>query len=434
MNSVWQTTQKMPSFPALCGDAKTDVLIVGGGMAGLLTAYMLEQAGVDYLLIEAKEICSGVTRNTTAKITSQHGLIYSRLFRIFGADYARAYWQANEAAIEKYRRLCSDIDCGFEEKSNFVYSLGDASAVMDEMNVLKRLGIPAVYTTRTSLPFTVKGAVEFRNQAQFNPLEFASAVAKGLNIREHTKAVEFRGDTVVTDGGSVTAKKIIVATHFPIINKHGGYFLKMYQNRSYVIALENAQRVDGMYIDSAESGFSFRDYGDLLLLGGGSHRTGKQGEGWSALEAFAKKHYPRSEVKFRWAAQDCITLDGSAYAGRYGKNTSNLYAVTGFNKWGMTLSMAAAEAVCDAVLGKKNEYEWAFNPSRRIFKPQLLSNIRESAANIFTLSKPRCPHLGCALKWNPHEHSWDCPCHGSRFSEDGALLDNPSTDDLKRNE
>lgn len=433
MESLWKSTQEMPSFPKLCGDVKTDVLIVGGGMAGILTAHMLRQAGVDYMLVEAKEICSGVTQNTTAKITSQHGVVYSRLSEIFGAEFARMYWQANEDALEKYRLMCRDIPCDFEEKSSFVYSAGKEDSVMTELNALKRLRIPASYVGTTSLPFPVKGAIEFKNQAQFHPLKFAAAVARELNIREHTKAREFKGDTVVTDCGSITASKIIIATHFPVINKHGGYFMKMYQNRSYVIALENAQRVDGMYLDGRQGGLSFRDYGDLLLIGGGSHRTGKEGGGWAAPEDFAAKYYPRANIRYRWAAQDCITLDGSAYAGRYGKNTPNLYAVTGFNKWGMTLSMAAATVLCDAVLGKKNPYDAVFNPARRMFRPQLLSNIRESAANIFTLSKPRCPHLGCALKWNPSEHSWDCPCHGSRFSEDGALLDNPSTDDMKHN-
>lgn len=430
MNPVWKNTQKMPSFPRLESSIKTDILIIGGGMAGILTAFMLERAGADYLLIEKDEICSGVTQNTTAKITSQHGLIYSKLTDVYGSDYARMYWQANEEALEKYRQLCRDIPCDFEEKSNYIYSVGNPQSLSNEINALKNLGIPASYTRKTPLPFSVEGAVEFRNQAQFNPLEFASEIAKNLNIREHTSAREFRGNTVVTNGGSITAKKIIVATHFPIINKHGAFFLKMHQNRSYAVAIENAQDVDGMYLDEAENGLSFRNYGNLLLIGGGSHKTGKPSDGWNSLEAFAEKYYPDSKIKYRWAAQDCITLDGSAYIGRYGKDTANLYVATGFNKWGMTLSMVSAMMLCDAVTEKKNRYEMIFNPSRKVWHPQLFENICEAATNIFTFSKPRCPHLGCALKWNKQERSWDCPCHGSRFSQDGKLLDNPSTDDL----
>lgn len=431
MNSVWKNTQKMPSFPKLDGDIKTEVLIVGGGMAGVLTAFMLKEAGVDYLLVEQNEICSGITGNTTAKITSQHGLIYNKLLGTYGEDYARMYWQANEDAIEKYRSLCHDIPCGFEEKSNFVYSVGNNENILREMNALKKLGIPASYTAETPLPFSVKGAVEFKNQAQFNPMKFVSSIAEGLNIREHTRVKEFGKGVVTTDSGRISAKNIIIATHFPIINKHGVFFLKMYQSRSYVIAVENAQNVGGMYLDEADGGFSFRNYGDLLLIGGGSHKTGKPSEGWKSLEDFAKKYYPDSEIKYRWAAQDCMTLDGSSYIGRYAKDAKSLYVATGFNKWGMTQSMVAAQLLCDMITKKKNRYEEIFNPSRTVFHPQLFKNIVEAGTNIFTFSKPRCPHLGCALKWNKHERSWDCPCHGSRFSEDGKLLDNPSTGDKK---
>lgn len=426
MNYLWENTVTMPSFPELEGDTKTDILIVGGGMAGILTAYMLECAGADYILIETNRICSGVTAGTTAKITSQHGLIYSKLFDIHGAEYAYKYWQANEAAIDEYRSLCSIIECGFEEKSNVIYSVSGGKSVDDELNVLKRLGIPAFYRAEVPLPLKVRGAVEFRNQAQFNPLRFAAGIAKGLNIRENTKAVEFVKNTAVTNRGVIEAEKIIIATHFPIINKHGAFFAKMYQNRSYVIALEKAQDVDGMYLDENEKGFSFRSYGGLLLLGGGSHRTGESGGAWAELEAFAEKKYPRSEVKYRWAAQDCITLDGSAYAGEYARNSCNLFTATGFNKWGMTLSMVSAMILRDAVTGKINPYSEIFYPSRKLYIPQLVRNIRESALNMVTFSKPRCPHLGCALKWNKAEHSWDCPCHGSRFSDEGKLLDNPA--------
>ncbi len=430
MNSVWKSEQKMPSFPILEGDAKTDVLIIGGGMAGILTAYMLEKAGIDYLLIEQNKICGGITGNTTAKITSQHGLIYNKLLGTYGAEYAYLYWRANEDALENYRSLCRDIPCDFEEKSNFIYSVGRNDNIPIEMNALKKLNIPASCVDKSPLPFAIDGAVEFKNQAQFNPLKFTAAISEGLNIRENTCAKEFRDRTVITDRGSIAAKKIIVATHFPIINKHGAFFVKMYQSRSYVIALENAQKVDGMYLDEAEGGLSFRNYGDLLLIGGGSHRTGKPSDGWKPLEDFARKYYSDSEIKYRWAAQDCMTLDGSAYIGRYANDAKGLYAATGFNKWGMTQSMVAAQLLCDMITKKKNRYEGIFNPSRTVLHAQLFKNIIETGANIFTFSKPRCPHLGCALKWNKHERSWDCPCHGSRFSEDGKLLDNPATGDL----
>lgn len=429
-NAIWIDNVGMPQFPSLDHDRGTDVLIVGGGMAGILCAHKLALDGVDYMLIEGNRICSGVTGNTTAKITSQHGLIYNKLIRMHGAKIARKYWEANELAIEEYRKLARSVNCDFQKMDNYIYSQ-NLQELESEKEALDSLEIPAELVKTLPLPFPVAGAIRFTDQAQFHPLKFAAQLAKDLHIYEHTSARAFIGNTVKTDYGTITAKKIIIASHFPLINKHGGYFLKMYQQRSYVLALENAGQMDGMYLDGTENGLSFRNYGDLLLLGGGGHRTGKQGGGWSELEAFARKHYPHAREVCRWAAQDCITLDGMPYIGRYGKHTPNVFVSTGFNKWGMTSSMVAAMILCDLVQGRKNPYAHIFRPDRTILRKQLLCNGLESTVNLLTPTKPRCPHLGCALKWNRQEHSWDCPCHGSRFSEKGKLLDNPATGDLK---
>lgn len=429
-NSIWASAE-LPEFPALEQDLQTDVLIIGGGLAGVLCAYKLAQEGIDYALIEGDRILRGVTRNTTAKLTSQHGLIYHKLLRQFDENTARLYWQANEEALEQYRRLAKTIDCDFEIKDNYVYAVDFVDEPVKEMAALERLGIPADFVDAAKLPVPTAGAVRFRNQAQFHPLKFAAEIVKGLRIYERTAAREFMGNMVLTDQCKITAKKIIVATHFPMNNKHGGYFLKMYQSRSYVLALENAGDVDGMYVDESGSGFSFRNYGDLLLLGGGGHRTGKPGGGWEKLARFAKEHYPNAKEKCRWATQDCMTLDGVPYIGHYSKRTPDLYVATGFNKWGMTTSMVAADLLCDMVQGRENPYASVFEPYRTVMRPQLAVNALEATKSLLTFTKPRCPHLGCALKWNPQEHSWDCPCHGSRFSEDGTVLDNPATGNMK---
>lgn len=431
-NSVWETDMTMPQFPKLDHDLKTNVLIVGGGMAGVLCAYMLHQKGVDCALIEADKICNGVTRNTTAKITSQHGLIYNKLLRMHGPEVARKYWQANEEALAAYRKLAKSIDCDFKQADNYIYSKDNLQKLEAEKEALDKLGIPADLIQETQLPFPVKGAVRFRNQAQFHPLKFAAALAKDLQIYENTPVREFQGNRVITDYGTITAGKIIITTHFPLLNKHGGYFLKLYQQRSYVLALENAGQMDGMYLDAEENGPSFRSHGEQLLLGGGGHRTGKEGQGWVALREFARTHYPEAKETGCWATQDCMTLDGIPYIGRYGRNTPNLFVATGFNKWGMTSSMVAAMLLSDLVQGRENGYDFVFSPQRRILRKQLFCNLLESTKNILTLRRPRCPHLGCALQWNPQERSWDCPCHGSRFDENGKLLDTPATADLNR--
>lgn len=431
MYSVWSDSVELPNFKPLDKDIRTDVLIIGGGIAGILCAYLLEQSSVNYALVEANRICSGITKNTTAKITSQHGMIYHKLMKRFGVEKTRMYLEANEAARKEYRKLCKEMDCEFETRSSFVYSLDKPQKVKQELEALRRIGYHAEYTDVIPLPFSIAGAVKFPNQAQFNPLQFLAHIAEGLSIYEHTKVRELMPNGAITEHGKITASKIIVATHFPFLNKHGSYFLKMYQHRSYVLALEGAPDVNGMYVDEADKGLSFRNYQNLLLLGGGSHRTGKKGGNWAELSAFAKQYYTDAKETYRWATQDCMTLDEAPYIGQYSRNTPNLYVATGFHKWGMTSAMVSAMILRDMILGKENPYAPVFSPSRTMLRPQLFINAAETSLNLLTPTTRRCPHLGCALKWNPQEHSWDCPCHGSRFTKDGEVIDNPATDDLK---
>ncbi len=432
MDSVWTQTAQLPQFGPLPGDLHTDVLIIGGGMAGILCAYQLSRAGVGCALVEADRLCSGTTKNTTAKITFQHGLIYDKLIREFGTERARLYLACNQAALEQYRALCRDIPCDFEEKDAYVYSRKDRKKLDRELAALERLGFAAQFAAELPLPFPVAGAVRFPRQAQFHPLKFAAAMVEGLQIFEHTKVLELAPGRAVTNRGVIRAEAIVAATHFPLLNKHGGYFLKLYQHRSYVLALRHAPDVGGMYLDEEEKGLSFRNVGDLLLLGGGSHRTGKQGGGWKELDEFARSRFPGAQTAARWAAQDCMTLDGVPYVGPYAKNTSGLYVAAGFNKWGMTSAMAAAVTLTDQILGRDSPWTELFSPFRTVLRPQLAVNGLESALGLLTPSAPRCPHMGCALKYNAAEHSWDCPCHGSRFGEDGGLIDNPATDDIRR--
>ena len=429
MNSIWIKDIKRVHFESLRQNKSTDVLIIGGGIAGILCAYNLKEKGVDCILVEASEICGGITKNTTAKITLAHGLIYDKLITRFGEETARLYLEAQIKACEKYSELCQDIDCDYEKKASYVYSLNNIKKIQNEIFALKRLGVNAEMSNVAQLPFEVSGAVCVDNQAQFHPLKFLYSIAKDLPIYENTKVVELMPQKAITQHGEIAYKKAIIATHFPILNKHGGYFLKMYQHRSYVLALEGAVNVDGMYVDESDKGLSFRKYGRLLLLGGGGHRTGKSGGSYNELENFVIKHYPDAKIVDRWATQDCMTLDSVPYIGQYSKNTPDLFVATGFNKWGMTSSMAAAGILSDLVRGKDNKYAKVFLPSRSILRPQLAINAFETTVSMLTPTAPRCPHLGCALKYNRAEHSWDCPCHGSRFTENGELIDNPATDD-----
>ena len=431
MNSIWTESVTMPHFETLEGDVKTDVLIIGGGITGILCAWFLEKKGVDYLLVEGRRICSGVTKNTTAKITAQHGLIYADLLKKAGEERAKIYLDANQRALEEYFSLCRRIECDFEERSNFVYSLSDKAKLEREVEALEKIGFHALFQDTTELPFPTAGAVGFAHQAQFHPLKFLARIAEGLKIYEHTFVTELSEDTALTEKGRITFQRLLFATHFPIDNKHGLYFLKMYQHRSYVIALENADLVKDMYVDEDKKGMSFRSFKEFLLVGGGSHRTGKQGGNWQELRVYAGKYFPQAKERYYWATQDCMPLDNVPYIGCYSKSMPQCFVATGYHKWGMTTAMAAAMILTDMISDRKNPYAEVFCPSRSMLKPQLFINGGEAVINLLTPIAKRCPHLGCALKWNEAEHSWDCPCHGSRFDEDGGLIDNPANGDWK---
>lgn len=426
MYSIWEEGIELPFFDELEGDHSTEVLIIGGGLAGILCAYFLQESGVDYMLLEGDRICGKTTKNTTAKITFQHGLLYHKLLRKKGLEQTQMYLGANQAAVNKYFELCRNIDCDFEVKPSYVYSIDKAEKLEKEMRALEAVGYTPELSKTLELPFPTAGAVKFHEQAQFHPLKFAGSIAKNLNIYENSFVRELGDHWAVTDKGKVAYKKLIIATHFPIDNKHGLYFMKMYQHRSYVIALKNASNVRGMYVDEAKGGLSFRNQKDYLLIGGGGHRTGKRGGSWQELRSFGAKYYSGCTEDFSWAAQDCIPIDDVPYIGRYSKHMGDYFVATGFQKWGVSTSMAAAMILRDLVMEKQNEYAQLFSPSRNMLKPRLFMNLWESASNLLSFSKKRCPHLGCALKWNGAEHSWDCPCHGSRFDAQGHVLDNPA--------
>lgn len=476
MKSVWSESCKFRKREALNKDIKTDVLVIGAGIAGILTAYMLKQKGREVVVIDAAEIASGNTKNTTAKITSQHDLIYSKLISEFGEEKARQYAKANELAIKKYKEIIEykRIECDFEEKPAYVYSLNEVDVLKEEVEAAKNLGIDAEFVQEANLPFKINGAVKFNNQAQFNPLKFLKGISNELVIYENTRALEIKENLVVTSGGNITANNIVVATHYPIMNAPGYYFMKMHQERSYVLALENTSKIDGMYIDLNKEGYSFRTYNNLLLLGGISHRTGENEEGGSydELRKVAKRLYPKAKEKYYWSAQDCMTIDGIPYIGRYSSETPNIYVATGFNKWGMTSSMVSAMIISDMILEKENDFSEIFSPRRfdlSLSINNIANDLIETAKNFIAqkVSIPsseiehiknghggiieyngekvgvykdkegkeffvstKCTHLGCQLSWNADELTWDCPCHGSRFDYKGRLIGSPATKDL----
>lgn len=414
-----------------------DVIVIGAGMAGLLTAWFLKERGKDVLVLEATEIASGQTGRTTAKITSQHDLKYKKMIQQMGTEKAKLYAKANEEAIREYERLVQEqnIDCQFRRADAYLYTLEREQELQEEAEAARSLGIDAVFVKETELPFPVAGAVCFRNQAQFSPLEFVKGIAAGLEIRERTKVRKVRGHQVVAEDAVYTAEKIVVATHYPICNVPGFYFLRQHQERSYVLALSGCKEIEGMYLGIDEGGLSVRRAGEYLLLGGGGHRTGKVriASSYEFLRKQAKQYFPDGAEAAHWSAQDCMPHDGIPFIGKYSIFTPDLYVVTGFQKWGMTSSMVAAMLLRDELCGISNPYSRLFSPQRLNLRAGIGNFFVDAGESVMGLTQglfcrktPRCSHMGCKLTWNPEEESWDCSCHGSRFDKDGNILDNPT--------
>ena len=426
MTYMWRETVNMPKFEKLKGDHETEVLIIGGGITGVLCAHMLRHSGRDCMLVEAERIGCGTTGGTTAVVTAQHGAVYEKLIRKFGSEAARDYLEANLEAIGSYAELAERYDFDFSYRDSYIYSLNDSSKLEAEAEAVRSLGFPAEYVKDVRLPLKTAGAVRFPGMADINPLKLIAELSKDLEIYEHTRIEKVENGTAYFEDGSVKAGKIIVASHFPFINTRGVYPLKLYQKRSFVIALENAPKLDGNYADIGERGIYMRNYGNLLAVGGGDHRTGGGSDGFETVKRFIREHFPDAQERYAWAAQDCMSLDNVPYIGRYSRTLPDVYVASGFNEWGMTSAMAAARILSSCIEGHETGYEYVFDPARGLMNRQALVNAVQSIAGLLSPGAKRCPHLGCSLKKNECEDTWDCPCHGSRFDADGKIIDGPS--------
>ena len=474
MESIWSQSCQIEERTPLQGDRKTEIAVIGAGMAGVLIASMLQEAGCQVIVLEAARIAGGQTRNTTAKITSQHGMIYQTLIKRFGREKARQYALANEAAIEEYRRLINmqSIDCDFEERDAYVYG-SDLEQLQAEADAAASLGLLASFVKDITLPFAAAGAIRFTRQAQFHPLKFLRHISEPLTIYENTPVRSVEDRVIHTERGDVRAERIVFACHYPFLNFPGMYFARMHQERSYVLALENAAQVDGMWIGAEQRAFSLRNYGNLLLFGGGGHRCGDNSAGgkYELLRQKAREWFPRSREIAHWSAQDCMTADGAPYIGHYAADHPDWFVATGFQKWGMTSAMVSALLLRDLICGIRNPYAEVFDPSRfdaaavsgiageggqaakglarRLFQipseqaetippgqggvvfldGEKCGVFRDESGNVHPAGL-RCPHMGCQVEWNPDERSWDCPCHGSRFDRFGKLISGPAQEGL----
>lgn len=485
MKSIWKEDVTIAANRRLEHDTGVNTVVIGAGMAGVLTAYLLNKKGIDTIVLEAARIGGGQTQHTTAKITSQHGLFYSKMIRKIGKRRLMGYARANEEAINRFEEIIKEekIECDFERLPAILYTTESANtkALQKEAEIASKLGIDAMYreqlkdefdvTRMSQKAVNIKGAVIFENQAQFHPLKFLKAIAKHLTIYENTPVLSVKGQTVYTDRGRIEADHIVFATHYPFINVPGFYFGREHQERSYVLALKdiaasrkgNAARLHAMYYSMDRDGLSVKSHGDYILLGGGNHRTGKRTTckndrvGYTFLRRMKENYFPKAEIVTAWSAQDCMPHDDIPFIGKYSAFRPYWYVASGFKKWGMTSSMIAAEIISDDIKRKMtmdtaeeespdnafdaeksiSRFAFVFSPQRFLLRASfinLLADIWENSVGllkgIFAPKNRRCPHMGCRLEWNDEDKSWDCPCHGSRFTNEGELIDNPAQTNL----
>ena len=495
--SYWMATSPETGFPPLDGDGRVDVTVIGGGIAGITTAFLLKKAGLTVALIDAYRIVTGATGHTTAKVTVLHRLIYADLIDRLGSVKARQYAAANRAGVETVASLVLeyDIPCSFERKPAYTYAESEESRekVMAEVDAARRLGLHAAFTEDVPLPGESHGAVVLEGQAQFHPRNYLLLLAghlpgEGSYVFEMTRAVgiEERADGVAvkTDRGTLHSSHAVLATHYPIYDRPGAYYARMQPSRSYALGVRIDEPFpDGIFINASDPVHSWRSQpagdGELVIVTGAAHGTGQVTDTrahYRDLEAYARSIYPVTSVDYHWSAQDYITVDRVPYIGRLAEGHDRVFVATGFGKWGMAAGTAAGTILTDLIRGRTNPWAEVFDPLRFREQPEFPDRVqkrleaaggaievgaagfdrevaaippgegkvveaggqnvavfRDDRGGIRTLD-PTCMHMGCTVVWNNAERSWDCPCHGSRYAADGRVIESPTVRGLRKKE
>lgn len=490
--SLWISSSEGERYKTLDDDKRVKCLIVGGGITGITTAYLLCKKGIPVVLVDADFIAYGASGRNTGKVCAQHSIIYSNIYNMYGAANARQYYDANKDAIRLIEEIIeeNDIDCDYERAPSYIFTQSDneSDKLLEEFNICKELGIDCEFTMKIELPLEIKGAVKFNIGGQFNPKKYVDALAKkviemGGEIYEKTpmKSVDIEEDLITVNslyGYKIKTEKLIIASHFPFYDGLSFYFTRLKPERSYVVAGEyDKDFPKATFINMEEPTRSLRVYEDgkkrFLLIGGESHKVAHNNEKdcYGRLKEFGKEVFGLEKYEFEWSTQDYITPDGIPYIGYLNTIRENILVATGFAKWGMTNGTVAAMMLSDIYSNGRSKYSNAFTPSRtegyftsEFFKENLDVGIQyvkgkfkiaskdmpdRDEAKVALIDKKRfgvyrdnqdilhivditCTHLGCKLNWNQLEKTWDCPCHGSRFSIDGDILEGPANIPLKK--
>lgn len=493
--SYWTDAIDLPKFPRLEENMQVDVVIVGGGITGITSAYLLINEGYKVALLEADKLLHGTTGHTTAKITAQHDIIYDELIQNIGKEKAKKYYQANIEALQFIQETVEQqhIDCGFSKQDAYMYATTDeyANKLEKEAKAYEKLGIDGELVETIPVDIEVENGLVMKNQAQFHPIKYLTHLVnvikeKGGHIFEHTTAVNVetgkQTKVLTRDGQEVAADYVLACSHFPFYEGAGFYSARMYADRSYILAAKPKKEFPGgMYISAGKPTRSLRsvkiDGEDMILIVGESHRTGKDEDTmkhYQALEDFGQQQFGLDEIAYRWSAQDLVTLDKVPYIGNVTSDQPNVLVATGYRKWGMSNGTAAALLLKDTVMGKENPYHDLYTPSRFHADPSLknflvdnakvaghlikgklgipdkkirdLSNgegaaitvkgerkgaYKDEQGNVYVVDTT-CTHVGCEVEWNDAERTWDCPCHGSRFTYTGEVVEGPAETPLKQ--